>query len=90
MFTAKKVAASSLMALFLSGCGQSIRQIDVMPPEWKANPERTAIVATINHSTVIVTKKGNDRIFKNILENLHLGLATVEHYDLYWVTPLSK
>ena len=90
MFATKKIQTACFLSLIMAGCGPAIKQIDVMPPEWKANPERTAIIAPVGKSTVIVTKKGNDRIFKLTLESLHLGPATVEHFDLYWITPLTK
>ena len=76
------------LALMIGGC--AAKQIDVTPPDWKANSERTAVIGKVHDSTVIITRHGHTRDYYAVLDGLNLGPATVEQYDLYWVTPLTK
>ena len=86
--------ANSVIVFFLAvaavsgGCAH--KQFDVVPPGWKANSERTAVIGRLRDSTVIITRHGYTRDYRDVLDSLNLGPATVEQYDLYWVTPLKQ
>lgn len=75
------------LVLAVSGC--ATKQLDVVPPDWKANSERTAVIGKLRDSTVIITRHGHTRDYRDVLDSLNLGPATVEQYDLYWITPLK-
>ena len=77
-----------LCALLVGGC--TPKRMDIVPPVWRPNAEHTAWIGDTSGATVIITRAGNIRVFKETLEHLHLGPASVEHFDLYLVTPLSK
>ena len=85
--------ANSVVVFFLAvaavsgGCAR--KQIDVAPLGWKANSERTAVIGTLRDSTVIITRHGQTRDYHDVLDSLNLGPATVEQYDIYWITPLK-
>ena len=86
MIWGSKVLIFSIVAV-MSSCAH--KQLDVVPPGWEANTERTAVIGKVRNSAVIITRHGHTRDYYDVLDGLNLGPATVEQYDLYWITPLK-
>ena len=79
-----------LLVCVLVGSGCANRPVDVAPPGWEANTEKTAVIGRVRNSTIIITGHGHTRDYRDVLDSLNLGPATVDQFDLYWVTPLAK
>lgn len=74
--------------LLLTAC--AAKRIDTTPTSWKANIEKTAVIGKVGSSTVIITRRGHHNDYRDVLDELNLGPATVDQYDLYWVSPLKQ